>query len=363
MHRSTGHLLLLTLTFLALTAGFAAAQDDVWAPPPPSDVEKDWIRLSSGEWLWGTIDLMRDESLEFDSEEMNVVTIDWVDVIEIRSARAMTYVRLDGSVVTGTSTMKGETVLIDTTEGVVEIPRLQISSILEGKPTELNFWSAKVGVDLKTRTGNTDQKDFGARIFIKREAARSRIDVRYQGNFSETNDEENVRNNRGNIEWKVFLTRKFFVSPVKLEFFSDKFQNIDRRITAGVGVGYYISRSSKADWFVELGGSYQDTRWRSVEPGEDEEESNGSIPFRTTLETDINKRTELTAEYGVQLGLGHEANTIHHTFLMFEIDLWGDIDFDMSVTWDHVTRPKTNAEGITPLKDDVATYFGLSIDL
>jgi hypothetical protein len=362
MHRNTGHILAISLTLLAVTAGFAAAQDDVWAPPPPSDIDKDWIRLSSGEWLWGTIDLMRDESLEFDSEEMDEVTIDWVDVVEIRSARAMTYVRLDGSMATGTSTMKGETVLVDTAGGVVEIPRVQISSILEGKPTELNFWSAKIGVDLRTRTGNTNQKDFGARIFIKREAARSRIDIRYQGNFSKTNDEENIRNNRGNIEWKVFLSRKFFVSPVKFEFFSDKFQNIDRRLTGGVGIGYYISRSSKADWFVELGASYQDTRWRSVEPGEDEEESNLSVPFRTTLEIDITKRTELTAEYGVQIGVGDEANTIHHTFVMFEIDIWGDIDFDMSFTWDHVTRPKTNAEGITPLKDDVATYFGLSID-
>ena len=362
MNRYICHILTITLTLLALTTVLATAQDDVWAPPPPSGVEKDWIRLSSGEWLWGTIDLMRDESLEFDSEEMDEVTIDWVNVIEIRSARVMTYVRLDGSVVTGTSTMKGETVLIETKEGVVEIPRLQITSILEGKPTELNFWSAKVGVDLSTRTGNTNQKDFGARIFVKREAARSRIDVRYQGNFSKTNEEENVRNNRGNIEWKVFLTRKFFYSPVKLEFFSDKFQNIDRRITVGAGIGYYTKcfPHKSAIFFKYI--HQPDPRWRSVEPGEDLEESNGSLPFRTTLETDLTKRTELKAEYGVQIGLGHEANHIQHTFVMLETDLWGNIDFDMSIAWDHVTRPKANAEGITPLKDDVTTYFGLSID-
>jgi len=351
---------LLVMICLGPEPGFT--QEDPWSPPPPSAAEKDWIRLSSGEWLWGTIDLMRDESLEFDSEEMDVVTIDWVDVVEIRSARAMTYVKLDGSMVTGTSTMKGETLLIETAAGVVEIPRPQIHSILEGEPTELNFWSAKVGADLKTRTGNTNQSDFGARIFLKREAARSRIDVRYQGNFSKTDDVENIRNHRGNAEWKVFLSRKFFVSPVKFEYFADKFQNIDQRLTAGVGIGYYLSRSSKADWFVELGASYQDTRYRSVEPGEDLEESNGSVPFRTTLETDLNKRTELTAEYGVQIGVGHEANTIHHTFILFEFELWGDIDFDASLTWDHVTRPKTDAEGNTPVKDDVVMYYGLSID-
>jgi len=355
-------ILAITLAQLALTAGFAAAQDNAWAPPAPSAVEKDWIALSSGEWLWGTIDLMRDESLEFDSEEMDMVTIDWVDVVEIRSARAMTYVKLDGTMVTGTSMMKGDTIRIDTSTGVLEIPRKQVHSILEGEPTELNFWSAKVGVDLKTRTGNTKQSDFGMRVFLKREAARSRIDVRYQGNFSKTDDVENIRNHRANAEWKVFLSRKFFVSPVKFEYFADKFQNIDQRLTAGVGIGYFLSRSSKADWFVELGASYQDTRYRSVEPGEDDKDSNGSVPFRTTLETDLNKRTELTAEYGVQIGIGHEANTIHHTFVMFEFELWGDIDFDASISWDHVTRPKTNAEGITPLKDDLAMYYGISID-
>ena len=114
MLRKMCRILTMTLTLLALTAGFATAQDDVWAPPPPSTAEKDWIRLSSGEWLWGTIDLMRDESLEFDSEEMDDVTIDWEDVVEIRSARVMTYVKLDGSMVTGTSTMKGEMLLVET---------------------------------------------------------------------------------------------------------------------------------------------------------------------------------------------------------------------------------------------------------
>lgn len=356
-------ILILALALLTLTAGIANAKDELWAPPPPSNQEKDWIRLSSGEWLWGTIDLMRNESLEFDSEEMDLVTIDWVDVVEIRSARVMTFVKLDASMVTGTSTMKGKTILVDAIGGMVEIPRSQIHSILEGKPTELNFWSTKVGVDLKTRTGNTQQSDFGARVFLKREAARSRIDLRYQGNFSKTDEVEKVRNHRGNFDWKVLLSRKFFVSPIKLEFYSDKFQNIDGRFTGGAGLGYYLSRNSKADWFVELGASYQNNRWRSVEPGQDLQESNASLPFRTTLETDITKRIELTAEYGLQVGLGAEPNNIHHTFVMFEIDVWGDIDFDFSVTWDHVSNPKTDADGYTPVKDDVATYFGLSIDL
>ena len=98
------------MTFIFFVAAFVSpavcvAQEGAWNPPAPSSQERDWLHLTSGEWLWGTIELMRDESLEFDSEELDVVTIEWASISEIRSARIMTYVLLDGSMVTGTSTL------------------------------------------------------------------------------------------------------------------------------------------------------------------------------------------------------------------------------------------------------------------
>jgi len=338
------------------------AQEGSWVPPAPSALERDWIHLSSGEWLWGTVDLMRDESLEFDSEELGVVTVDWEDVSEIRSARTMTYVLRNGTMLTGTSTLVGETLRVITGTAEQTASRWQIQAILEGRPNELNYWSAKIGMDLKTRSGNTDQRDFGARIFLKREATNSRVDLRYQGNVSRTDGIETVRNHRTNFEWKRFVSRRFFVTPVNGEIFVDKFQNIDLRGTAGAGLGYYLSRSSKADWFVELGVAYQETRYSSVAEDEPGTDSNVTVPLRTTLETDLTNTIELRAEYGVQLGVGSGANTIHHTFILFEFDLFGDVDFNASLTWDHATQPKANAEGVMPDKDDVAMAYGLSID-
>ncbi len=350
------------ITMVTLVAGSATAQKTPWAPPSPSALDRDWIRLSSGEWLWGDIDLLRDESLDFDSEELDNVTIDWVDVVEIRSARVLTYVMINGVMVTGTSALKGDTLKVNTSEGEIEISRQRVSSILEGKPTELNFWSAKVGADLKMRSGNTDQQDLGIRISLKREAARSKIDLRFVGNFSKVDSIKTVDNRRINAEWKIFLSRFFFVTPARGEAFTDKFQNIDLRTTVGAGLGYYFSRTSKTDWFVDLGTSYQNTEYRSVLPGEEDSDSIMSLPLRTTLEIELSSTIDLTAEYGVQLGLGHEANTIHNTFILFEFDLIGDIDFNASLTWDHISRPKTNSEGITPKKDDLAMAYGLSVD-
>lgn len=362
IHLST-RLLLLALALTGLVQTPAQAQDGPWAPPRPAESEKDWIRLTSGEWLWGTIDLMRDETLEFDSEELDGLKIDWADIAEIRSARYMTYVLVDHSVKTGTSTMRDNVVRIATDQGEREIPRNQVLAILEGKPTELNFWSAKVGVDYKARSGNTDQVDFGTRLSLKRDAPQGRLDLRYQGNYSKTEGVENIRNHRANLEWKIFVSRKFFITPINAELFQDKFQNIQSRATLGAGIGYFLTRTSKTDWFVELGGGYQETRYVSVQEGEEDKESNGSIPFRTTIDTELSKMIDLEAEYGVQVGVGSGSNTLHHTFILFEFELTGAIDFTASFTWDHQTRPTANAEGITPNKDDTAMGFGLAIDI
>ncbi len=345
-----------------LSSGMAPAQDGPWAPPEPSKAERDWIRLSSGEWLWGTIDLMRDESLYFDSEELDDVTIDWEDIAEIRSARVMTYVMMDQRLVTGTAVLQEDTLRVQTPNGLQEIPKDRVHSIIEGQPNELNYWSAKIGADLKILTGNTSQRDFGLRVFLKREATRSRIDLRFQSNSSLVDHAKTIDNQRSNAEWKVFLSPKFFLTPAKAELYGDKFKNIDYRYSLGVGLGYFLSRGDKADWFVELGAGYKKTRFESVQPGEDVFQENMTLPFRMTLETDLTKDIELTAEYGVQLDLGNEAGDTHHTFVLFEFDLVGDLEFNASFTWDHISRPKENAAGITPKKDDLIMAYGLSLD-
>ena len=47
--------------------------------------EKDWVRLASGEWLRGNIERMRDGSMEFNSDEIKLITYDWKKVRELHS--------------------------------------------------------------------------------------------------------------------------------------------------------------------------------------------------------------------------------------------------------------------------------------
>jgi hypothetical protein len=64
-----------------LLPGAAAAQSDPepWQPAAPDGlpVDFDWIRLPSDEWLKGEILHMYDDELEFDSDELGVLSFDF----------------------------------------------------------------------------------------------------------------------------------------------------------------------------------------------------------------------------------------------------------------------------------------------
>ena len=46
------------------------------------------------------------------------------------------------------------------------------------------------------------------------------------------------------------------------------------------------------------------------------------------------------------------------------MDILGDIfDLDWSVTWDHVSNPKEDADGNVPKKNDYRTSIGIGVDI
>jgi putative salt-induced outer membrane protein YdiY len=244
---------------------------------------------------------------------------------------------------------------------VREVPAKQIHAIIVGELTEANYWSATVNASLVARSGNTDQSDFTSRVDLTRETPASRLALQYRGNFGRTEGVETVNNHRGSGNYNLYFSRKLFVTPLAGEIFTDTYQNIDLRTGVNAGFGYYLLRA-ETDWWLYAGGGYQNTRYVSVLEGEDDSVDNGTIMMGTTLETDLSDDIELDAEYSARLILGADETTLHRVFIALAFELWGDIDFDASLTWDHNTNPKPNADGVEPDKNDLITAYGLSID-
>jgi hypothetical protein len=336
---------------LIIGADRSFAQDSTWKPPLPNPKEKDWVQLTSGEWLRGDVKVLVDESFVFDSKELDELTLDWDDIKELRSPRILTYYFQDIGTFVGTAVMKDSVVSIRIGEDVRSFSRSQLLSIIEGEPTELNFWSGKIQAGLTLRSGN------------RRQTPRTRLDINYTGNWGTVDSVQTINNHDGTAKFDLLIASGFFVTPASANLYANKFQNIDLRATVGAGLGYYITRKKTLEWQVKLTGGYQSTRFVSVEEGEDKTQTGAVIIPSASLDIDLTGSLELDANYSATKDLSGGNNNFQHASLLFTLDTFGDIlEVSLSFTWDHTANPQPAADGTVPAADDYRSAFGIGID-
>ena len=348
---------------VALLSGFSLAAAADWQPPAPEADSWDWIRMSSGEWFGGTLELMRDRDLEFDSDELDLLKLDWDDVDELRSPRILTYRFEDLGNFTGTAVMHGDTLAINTATGVRRLPRDKLILIMEGELRESNFWSAKASLGLVARSGNTSQSDMNSTVRVRRLTPRSNGVLDYAGNYGIVEDTETINNHNLSLGYDILVTAGFFVTPLKFNFLRDPFQNIDLKSTVAAGVGYVLARGGDLDWSVSLAGGYQSTGYVSVEEGQASQVENGTIIGSTNLEWDITGDLDFLLDYNVQMGVPDTSVAFHHARAAFSFDILGDVlDLDLAMVWDRVESPQPNADGHTPERDDFRSTVGIGLE-
>lgn len=349
------------LVALLVVCGPAAAEEgqESWQPPPPMPDDFDWIQLTSGEWLKGEFIALYDDSLEFDSKELDDLTIDWVDIQQIRSARTMQVAFLDDTVATGKVLMDGDVVRVMGEEDY-ESSRSQVLSITAGGPGGGSYWSGKLSAGLNIRSGNTDQTEYNANVNLKRRSPGNRIVIDYLGNFSETNDTTTADNQRATASWNRFLSDRFYLTPLSGEYYRDPFQNIDSRWTIGVGLGYQFIDSAKVEWKVDAGISYQTTSYADVPEGDPGSNDSPAVAIGTGYENKFAGWIKYLFDYNFFIVNEESGRYSHHLSTGFEIDLWGNFDFDITWVWDRMQNPQETADGTVPEQDDFRTIFALS---
>jgi len=331
----------------------------------PSAEKFDWIQLTSNEWLKGEIKGMYKDSLEFDSDKLDLLEIDWSDVKILRSHR-VNNINIDG---------------IGATSGVLEVTddsleivndyenqtydRSRLISFAPGGKRERDLWAIKATLGLDLRQGNTDQIDYTARLNIKRRGSTSRFLMDYIGNISKTNGGdgslvETINNHRLNASYDYYKTRYFFYTPVFVEFYSDAFTNIDLKSTLGAGLGYTVIDDGRTELSFAGGPAFVKTDFISVAPGENISESTPAAVLRTNYDFELTKTLDFIARYNIQVGNEASGGYTHHIILTVESEITGALDFDVSFIWDRTSNPTQAADGTTPVPDDYRVTFGVS---
>lgn len=72
-------------------------QNQPWAPQLPPPDKFDWIQFNSGELLKGELRVLYEDEREFESDELDLLTIDWEDVKQVRGHRCFS-IRFEGPI-------------------------------------------------------------------------------------------------------------------------------------------------------------------------------------------------------------------------------------------------------------------------
>lgn len=343
----------------------AAADEASSKPWLPAAKEFDWVQLTSGEWLKGEIKSMYNDSLEFESDILDVLDIDWGDVKYLKSYRPSSINIENHDPVTGNLQISGDKITITDGDDVQEFKRSDLISLTPSGKSEADLWALKFTLGLNVRDGNTDQLDYNSKFNAKRRTAKTRFILDYIGNISKTGDAdgnlvETINNHRVNASHNIYATRYFFFTPILGEYYRDPFQNIDQRVTIGIGLGYTIFDTGVYEWNVNGGPAYVATDYLSVQPGEKEKVEAAALIFGTDFDAELTSTLDFIFKYNIQAADKDSGGYTHHMIGTFESEISGSLDFDISLIWDRISQPATDADGIKPVPDDYRLTVGVT---
>lgn len=357
------HVIPLCLTFVVAFVAAGQEAPKVWQPVAPDGLPEthDWVRLSSHEWLKGELISMYDEKLEFDSDELGLLKLDWSDVTEIRSSRTVQVGRAGADSLVGRLLLSGDRATVFGTEPI-EVERSQILTLIVGEPREINLWSFKVSLGGNFQSGNTDQVEYSATASAARRSVLDRVVFEYIGNLSSLDSVESANNARFNGKWDRFVNQRLFFNVAGLEWYRDPFKNLSSQASVTAGIGYELLDTPRVTWNASIGPGYQRTTFSSVEEGQAKSVDTPALTLSSALDVDITNDIEMGVSYKASFTDSEAGGYLHHFVIGVEFDLTSHLDFEVSWVWDRTEKPTRDAEGVRPEPDDFRLTVGLGWD-
>lgn len=347
----------------------------LWAPPlaaadplpplPPFEAAEgerkhDWLQLQSGEWLRGEMSRMYERKLYFDSKEFGDITLDWGDVSSLILSAPVTIRLPKGRILTGDFEMRNRNIRLESQGGVVEVPAADLISLAAGGQRERRYWSGSASVSLSARSGNAEQFDLSLRAALTRHTTLTRSTASYTGAISSSSGIDTARSHRVPAAFDVFLTDRFFWKVLGFEYYTDAFQNIDRRFTLGSGLGYDLYSSPRVSWEVSGGLAYQNTAHDDVS-AEVPAANDLALTFSTEVEFKLPRGIDWETDYALQVVATDIGKTSHHLESVLSLEIWGPLDVEAAFIFDRVEKPVPKA-GAEVQSNDYRLTFGLGIE-
>lgn len=373
MNNTIATLIAIIVTFLLsfMFSTFSYAEDDrsEWQKPTPVFKQDfDWIKLTSDEWLKGDIISMYDEKLEFDSDELDMQTIDLEDIAELRSKEWQSIRMFDGTIDEGYLVIKDGQLSLVKNGVTTNYEFSNLLSIASSGKNERDLWDGYVNLGINLREGNTVQFDYTFSAGIQRRSSSSRFKVDYTSDYSSYEDQDTdastvtADSERLTSSYDWFFNPKIYFRAADFEYMADDFLNIEYRVHYGIALGYHIVDTSSTSWDVNLGPSYQKTKFIDVGPDDSDSENSLGVTLGTDFTYEVTSDIDFDVSYNVQIIDEASGGNIHHFQTGLEIDLTNDFDLDLTFYADRTENPKEDSSGNTPDKNDYRLVVSLGYD-
>jgi putative salt-induced outer membrane protein YdiY len=347
-----------SLLAFAAVVHFAGAQ-----APEPLSGDYDWVQLKSGEWLKGEIKELQDDSFTFDSDILDDLEIDWDDVEQLHSQETNTLGLADGGTAMGSIVIDSSTVTVSNQAGSKEIKRSELRSIIPGGRQEMDFWTVKANAGGSFRSGNVEQSDFTVGLSVQRRTPATRLRFNYDGTQSNVSGTETANSARVTTSFDYYMTPRLFLQIPSIEYTRDRFQNIEHRITPGLGLGYDVIDRGPVEWDLSTGLGYQYTEFFSVSPGEPTTEETAALFLGTVVDWEATDYLDVLYSHSITMPVPDNENFISNANLGLSIELTGRLDLDFNFIWDYVNNPTANSTGLLPEKSDFRSTISLGWEL
>lgn len=351
------------------TISYAEVDNRKWQKPTPIFKQDfDWIKLTSDEWLKGDIVSMYDEKLEFDSDELDIQTIDLEDIAELRSKQWQSIRMFDGTIAEGYLVLKeGRLSLVK--HGVTSHYELSsLLSIASSGKNERDLWDGYVNVGINLREGNTVQFDYTFSAGVQRRSSSSRFKTDYTADYSRYEDQDteemkvtaDSEHLTSSYDW--FFSPKVYFRAADIEYTADEFLNLDYRIHYGIALGYHILDTSRTTWDVNIGPSYQKSKFLDVQETESDVESSFGLTLGTDYTFEVTSDIDFDVSYSIEMVNEASGGNIHHFQTGLEIELTNDFDLDLTLYADRTENPKADSDDNIPEKNDYRLVVSFGYD-
>lgn len=357
--------LYLGLIILLISISTISAQEEgeVWIPMDPASgttLDSDWVKLNSGEWLKGELISLREDTLEFDSDEFDEQSLEWDDISEFHSAGPMTVVLISGNTVSSRISIVDDTVVLhDTNE--LEL-RLEVVSIIPVRTSWWELWNGRISAGLNIRSGNTNQTDLLLQFNTVQRTAFNRLKISYLGNYSRVEKETIASNHNAGFSWNYFLNYRFYLIPIGYDFYNNPFKNVKQQHTISIGFGYEILDVTAIEWDVLGGAGYRYLEYNSVEAGQDDATQSVLLQLGTNISADLTDTTGVYVEYTINIDLINPDNINQNMIALINVDITKNLELDLTFTWSRLGSPEARSDGSVPKKDDFGLAAGIGFN-